>query len=178
LFRFSDSEGPFVDALRHEREDGGTGNSVEYIAVQRMRYQHAVAGDDVRVLRGSLGDNAAALHPRVVSASGNRLVLHQRRVKQLRGLDIRPAPAQIGRRHNADAAYCHWIIGERARLGKGENRWRRAFWRKSEITVRGRTARDLPIDHAFFDSVARHQLTADDEPSFDIRSALHPEFAQ
>jgi hypothetical protein len=177
LFRFGNGEGAFVDALRHKWQYGGTGNSVQYVAVQRVRDQNAIFSNDMCVLRRAFGDDAAALHPSIVSTARDCLIFHQRSIKQLRGLDIRPAPAQIRHGNDADTAYCHRIVGKRAALCERQNCRRRTLWRKSKIAVGRCAACDLPIDHAFFDRVARDQFAADGEPCFCIRSALDTQFA-
>lgn len=80
LFRFGDSERPFLNILRHERQNSRTGDAVQDISIQRVSHQHAIVGDDMSILRRAFGDDAAAFHPGVVCTLGNCFVLHQRGV--------------------------------------------------------------------------------------------------
>ncbi len=178
MFRFGDGEGPFFDGLRDHRQHGSAGDSVQNLAIERVGYQNALFGNDMRVLRGSLGHDTAALHPCIIRTMSDGFIFHQRSIQQLRSFDVRPAPSQIRQRHHADAACRCWIIGKRPRLSKGQNRWCCVFRGKYEVTVCGRSARHLPIDHAFFDGVLRHELAADGQPSICIRRSLDAKFTQ
>ncbi len=90
------------------------------IAIQRVRDQHAVFGNDMRVLRGAFGNHAFTRHPRVVRPLRNRLILHQRGIEQLRGFDIRPAPAQVRYGNDFDTGFGRWVVGERTALREGQ----------------------------------------------------------
>jgi ABC transport system ATP-binding/permease protein len=96
----------------------------------------------------------------------------------LRGFYICPAPTQIGHGDHANARYCRWSVGQIPALSERKHRWIGIFGWEHEITVGGRTARYLPVNHALIDRVARYQFTANAKPSICIGCTFNPEFAE
>lgn len=148
------------------------------VAVERMGDKNSLFGHNMRVLRGAFSDDAITRHPRIVGTLRDGFILHQRSVKQLRGLDICPAPSQVGQSDYLDASSGRRIVSQRTALRERQycrrciDRW------KYEIAVGRRAARDLPIDHAFFDLVARDQIATNAEPPVGVRRAFDTQFAQ
>lgn len=146
------------------------------VAVERMGDKNSLFGHNMRVLRGAFSDDAITRHPRIVGTLRDGFILHQRSVKQLRGLDICPAPSQVGQSDYLDASSGRRIVSQRTALRERQycrrciDRW------KYEIAVGRRAARDLPIYHALLNTVARHQVAADCEPSVRVRRALYSQF--
>ncbi len=134
--------------------------------------------DDMCVLRAAFGDPAIALHPRIVRAARYRLVFHHGSIQQLRRFDVRPAPSQIWHRDHPNATLCRWVVSECTGLGEGKDRGRRFGGRKYKVAVFGCPACNLPIDHAFFEVVARNKFAANCKPAIRIRRAVYANFTK
>jgi hypothetical protein len=178
MFRLCNRKRPFLDGERHQRQHRRTGNSMKDIAGERMGNQYTLIGYNMRVLSSPFGDNAVAGHPSIIRTLRDGFVLHQRRVKQLGRLDIRPAPTQVGQGDDLDPRFRRRRIDQRAALGEGQNRWRGICWRKDKVSVSGRPSRNLPIDHAFDDRIAADQFSADCQPRIGVRCRLYAELAE
>ena len=116
------------------------------------RHDASVRRDDIGVVRRAFRHQAVLDQPGIVGAAPLRLHLGHRGIEKLDRLDVPPLPAQVGERHDPDAAFGKRVGEQVFRLREDDERRRDVVAGIGKIAVR-HAARDLQIDQAFIEPV-------------------------
>src|SRR5215831_13010556 len=177
--RLLDRERPLFDAelpffrKRHHRL---TGAARQDLAAILPRHQHIVLSEDEGRRRAALGHLAILDHPCLAGAGLGRGLLGQHLRQQRHALDVAARPANIRHRDDIDAGPGGLRIDDVLHR-REHDQCRLDALGEREVAPRIGTARDLQIDHAIDEVVARDQFLLDLLDAVDRLRQLQRDFA-